>query len=140
MAVKDTVDTIVEATPGVVDKIIESVGPAIASLAESLGTTAREVMVILTKQSINEGIGCIITSVICIAIAISCYKGMKYSWSKKDELDDALIPITIFGVIGLALGIALGLGELVHGIKHMVNPEYYALKEVMTFVEKFKKG
>lgn len=139
MAVKDTVETIVKGGESVVTKIIDAVGPAIASLAESLGTTAREVMVILTKQSITDGIGSLITSVILICVAIACYKGMRWAFSNVDLLDDAIIPICIIGVVGIVLGIAVGLGELVTGIKHLMNPEYYALKEVMEFVENFKK-
>jgi hypothetical protein len=63
---------------------------------------------------------------------------MKFAWTKRDMLDDAIIPIYIFGLVGLVLGLALGLGELITGFKHLMNPEYYALKEVMTFVGNFK--
>jgi hypothetical protein len=138
MAKKEIAREVVSNTAEVMDKIIETVGPAIKSLASSLGTSAEQIMVILTRQAVTDGIGSLISFAICFGIAYGCYRGMRLAWEHKQMLDEGIMPIYLFGVIGFGVGVGFGLTELISGIKHIINPQYYALHEVMDFIQKFR--
>lgn len=145
MSKEKAVEKVVEATDSVtvqvIDKIVDVVGPAITAIAESLGTNAEHVMMILSKQAIAVGIeGFTITGLV-IGVVIAWSRFCKW-WRGKIENDDwdsdgntAMIGISC-GIAILAL--LIGGANLISGIKHIINPEYYALQEVMTFIAKFR--
>lgn len=115
--------------------IIEKVDDYIKSIADSLGVAAEHVYKTLVTQqiidgwvSIGVGVGLILTSLLFISLVLI---GFKRGWNER-----ILTPITGVAVAGSIVIIMMILGAIPSGIKHITNPEYYAIKEILDVFSK----
>lgn len=140
MAKEEVAKEAASVTVQVLDKIVTAVGPAISKLADSLGTTSEKVMIILTKQAYADAVEGFATVIICAIVAFGWYKFATY-WvdkMKNDSWDDqGWVPLIIFSVVTYVIATIIAGSSAISGIKRLINPEYYALKEVMSFISKF---
>ena len=103
------------------DKLVEAAGATI-----SKGTDY--CYPILVKQQVLIGtLVTIFTSIFLIGLLIAFTKGL--SLAKKD---DDWIPFPIFSSVFFFIALAL---FIFHGLPHLINPEYYALKEILSLLQ-----
>jgi hypothetical protein len=101
---------------------------AMAEMAKGLGIAAKHLYIVLVKQQIADGI---VTAVGCliglILLGILMWKGTK--WLAKNEMLEFVIFIIfpLGGFIGCMFG-------FFYGVKHIINPEYYAIQDIMNFI------
>lgn len=112
-------------------KIYEKATEYIESLASSLGVAAEHVYGILVKQQYVTGIADAIFAVIFAIVVTICYKVGKWLATsemayRKDWEWLTFIPVLIgvFAIVFMCVSLYSAIG-------HLVNPEYYAIKEIM---------
>ena len=123
----------------------------LSKLGEQVSSTGQEVFKIYMQQSYVDGISSLIwASVLFLIFIVGCsITGfVLISKSKKLNRDDfdskndfeeekiAYIGVGIaFVVIGCILFLIFGMSELTDGIKHLINPQYYALQDLTNAVK-----
>lgn len=132
----------------------EDIGAYIKELAKQLGVAAEHVYGVLIQQQYVEGISYLIKAGIWLLVFIALWCVIVWIWrkfampffKKSDEeeiatsgevgfIGSAMVVVTgIFGIITLFTFIWI-VGLIEDGIQHLLSPEYFALKEIMTFIE-----
>lgn len=116
----------------------ENVMQVLRVLAEKFGTTTEFLWGVMVKQAYVTGISQILTFVIA---GLFVFGWNRYVWSlqlPEDPKDDrggdkafGIMMVRLFGVCGAALWVMLllcGLGEVTTAL---VNPEFWAIKQVL---------
>lgn len=114
------------------------VAKVLDELAERLSGPAEKVWEIFVKQAIADGVGSLVIAVIGVIIIFSVIKLLpkiserlnEYSYEECDE-DVWIVLLLLLCGIGLA-SIFVVPTELISGIKHLINPEYYALMDIIS--------
>lgn len=98
--------------------------------AKTLGSTTGHVYEIVVRQQVANGIGIILVTLITlIATVIISWIFAKWSWARKEkdrysEIYLLIVPVTfVCALVFFAVGY-----QLVNGIQHIINPEYYAIE------------
>ena len=123
----------------------------LSKLGEQVSSTGQEVFKIYIQQSYVDGISSLIwASVLFLIFIVGCgiigfslmSKGkklnMKDFYSKNDFEEEKIAYIGIgiaFITIGCILFLIFGMSELTDGIKHLINPQYYALQDLTNAVK-----
>ncbi|NGQ95441.1 hypothetical protein G3578_09775 [Brevibacillus sp. SYP-B805] len=102
------------------DKITEY----LEQMAVKLGVAAEHVYGVLVRQQLAEGVVAILVAFVFAALAIWL---IRLAFRYFDEWDD--LRIVVLAVIVVCFGTVLTAGG--SGILHVVNPEYYAIREIM---------
>lgn len=105
-------------------------------IEEAIKSMAPTVWEAFLKQQYVEGIGMIIGTILCFAIAIGVFYGARkwYVSNIKDEDNydvDNIVPFISLLVVGTFI-IVIGLLILSGVIGRFINPEYYTIKELIT--------
>ena len=124
------------------DKLVGKVSEYIDAVATKLGVAAEHVYGLLVRQQVTEGVVNIVSGLVILAVLITLIVftarkiGSKLDFGYMDGADLAML--LIFGGIGVALiggCLYFGLSVTTDGIKHLMNPEYYAIKEIIKAVK-----
>lgn len=107
----------------------------IDELAQSLGVAAEHVYELLVRQQISDGIVTIIaTTLIWVVLATAFYKAVK-----RDDFYESKVTVTfIIGVasgVGIFFALIIGSFESIAAVKQLINPEYYAIREIMDVIK-----
>jgi hypothetical protein len=132
----------------------EDIGAYIKELAKQLGVAAEHVYGVLIRQQYVEGVSYLIKAGIWLAVFISLWCFVIWLWrkyaipffNKTDEEDIATSEeVGLIGSVMTIGTVALGIitlftfiwivGLIEDGVQHLLSPEYFALKEIMTFIE-----
>ena len=113
-------------------EVIEVVTTALQPLADKLGTTAQYVWGLQVKQAYVDGfvaLGGLMFGIFLCVLSVVITRGLvKY---KSCDLDDAVIIGFLFFVVGLAF-ILIKFSTI---LNCFVNPEYYALQQMIKLVK-----
>lgn len=107
----------------------------IDKLAAKLGVAAEHVYGVLVKQAVANGITDVIIGLVVTTILIAVFSAGKKAFVKSnvsvgwDFLDWSML--TVFVGLVMVIGFGFGLSILTDGIKAVINPEYYAIKEIL---------
>ena len=115
------------------EKIYEKATEYIETLASSLGVAAEHVYGILVRQQVAEGVTTLIMfGVIYLILGIILVVSAK----KSDFTYDCLANyIAVIAVILMVFAAVIGLLTLGGAIMKVMNPEYYAIKEIMDVIK-----
>jgi hypothetical protein len=103
----------------------EKITQYLEQMAAKLGVAAEHVYGVLVRQQWTEGVTGIIGGALFLVLALMCaYLLVKFR--EESGLELILIPVGLFAMLAWMVGI--------DGIKHVMNPEYYALKEIMDVI------
>lgn len=98
---------------------------AMSKLAHGIGQAVEHVYVVLVRQQLTDGIvmtlGCLIG---LILLSVLMWQGTKWL-HRNNEME--LMPFIIFPIVGFIVCFIF----FFIGIKHILNPEYYAIHEIM---------
>ncbi|MFF2413499.1 hypothetical protein [Bacillus safensis] len=107
----------------------------IDKLAAKLGVAAEHVYGVLVKQAMANGITDVIIGLVVTTILIAVFSAGKKAFVKSNISSgmDILDWSMFTAVVGIAVvvGFGFGLSFLTDGIKAVINPEYYAIKEIL---------
>ncbi|AOZ62183.1 hypothetical protein QCM8_265 [Bacillus phage QCM8] len=120
----------------------DKLGGFIDELAKQLGVAATHVYEVLVKQQYVEGISLGVKSGITILlILLTWYLVNKLVFKKYEFIEDE----TGLGFLVWILGVILAfvtlmfaidiVGDITLAVKKLMNPEYYALQDLMDFVK-----
>jgi hypothetical protein len=114
-------------------KIYDKATEYIDSIAQSLGVAAEHVYGILVRQQIADGVTTLIIFGVLLAVfgTVVGVSLKKANWSE----DDVYCYVALFGGIALAFIFVIGCFESAGAIKQLINPEYYAIKEIMDVIK-----
>ncbi|QEG04313.1 hypothetical protein [Bacillus phage BC-T25] len=123
----------------------DKLGGFIDELAKQLGVAATHVYEVLVKQQFVEGVSLMVKAGVWIAVLILVWtllhKLIFKRWHKYsdptgyDETQFMLaIVVVIVGIISAIVGWNI-VDWVTLGIKKLLNPEYYALQDIMEFVK-----
>lgn len=107
----------------------------IDKLAAKLGVAAEHVYEVLVKQAIANGVANVLIGALVIAAAIllSAYTVRFVKKRLKTHGMDGvdLFVLIIFCLVFIVLPVFGGIASVADGITALVNPEYYAIKEIL---------
>ena len=114
----------------------------IDAIAEKLGVAAEFVFAALVKQQIVKGISDLVIW-IAFLIIFFIFLRLTIKYSKGADLDDyepnaSAVFMTVFGFLSIILFLILTISLANYGpdyIGRIINPEYYALKEIIEAVK-----
>ncbi|MEH7736872.1 hypothetical protein [Bacillus pumilus] len=107
----------------------------IDKLAAKLGVAAEHVYGVLVKQAVANGVADVIIGVVALSIIIVVLSAGKKAFVKSnisagmDVFDWSMLTV-IVGLV-VVIGLSFGINILTNGIKAVINPEYYAIKEIL---------
>lgn len=109
---------------------------AIKPIADKIGQGAQHLYEIYVKQQYISGInelifGCGMGLVLLITGVVVFRLGLKSSQNDKYEYDDWPLGIMIAGPIVGLLGLILIVAFGSDGIQHIINPEYFAIEDII---------
>jgi len=119
----------------------------LSKLGEQVSSTGQEVFKIYMQQSYVDGISSLIWAAVLFLIfivgsGIVSFKILKYAkkLKEKDDYDEEeyiiamVISIAVI-VVSIIIFLIFGMSELTNGIKHLINPQYYALQDLSNAVK-----
>ena len=95
-------------------------------MAAKLGVAAEHVYGVFVRQYIAEGIVILLATVVA---AIGLYKFSQILWERY-KTDSAVV---LIGAI-TAITVTLGFEQVSEGIKRVINPEYYVIRDIVNAV------
>jgi hypothetical protein len=108
---------------------MKEIAPLLEKLAAKLGTTAEYLWAVLVRQATVEA--WLYSVCAAVALSIACYVfGLSRSANGQREGFDAMSSKDLRRTIAV-LFLIVGLALLSAGVGHFVNPEYYALSEIL---------
>lgn len=115
---------------------MKEITPLLEQLANKLGTTIEYLWAILIKQAYISGINSIIIySIFLILLIINILLFKKYVISnlkdKYGEFDGVYMSILITSAVLWGITIMIGIAEVPNTITKFINPEYWALQEIL---------
>lgn len=113
-------------TERLIDKYLEKAEVAVTSLASTLKVPAEHVYSVLVRQqkviAISEIVGTgIITLIFCISLTIGVYTKWEF---------EPLVAITVISGFATLIFLVIVIAQ---GIPKLLNPEYGAIQEIMSF-------
>lgn len=104
------------------------------AVAAKLGTTTEYLWKVLVRQGYVEGITDVLSGVTCLVMTIVLYR-FTVKWTKmkpgEHEWTEGQSACVWLGtILGLAFAVATS-ACLTAGIKELLNPEYFALREIL---------
>lgn len=117
----------------------ETITKYIDQLAQSLNVASEHVYEALIKQAMVSGIMYIVWASVMFGLVAICYKAIVNAWRRADEdswydTGDATI-FSIPTAFGLAVALIWGLCATEFALTALLNPEYWAIKEVLDAVK-----
>lgn len=121
---------------------------ALTEIAKGLGVAAEHVYEVLVRQQVVIGITGILWPILAVIVLLVLSKlFVKYlavPALKKQIKSEDLAVIILFAAIFLGIGWVVllinGIISVVESVGHLINPEYYALKEILGFIDQIKNG
>ena len=121
-----------------VDKVADKVTSAIGVLAEKLGMASEHFYPVIVKQQVIEGYLYLIPHFIGISIVIAVWvviiRDMRKP-SNRQDIDDGIH--FWFLILSAAIG-AIVLYNATQDISRVINPEYFAMHEIVEIAESLK--
>lgn len=125
------------------------------AFAEKLNTTAEYLWQVMVRQALVAGVTDLVIVAVWIAVAVATWKVHKhlskpfdkpedggYSWEKGTITclyfrndSGPLIAMCVFAVVLLGAGVGVLVGVVPDMITAFLNPEYWALKEILRVVK-----
>lgn len=97
----------------------------LTKLGEQISTTGKQVFEVYTKQSYINGIVELVLGVVFIITTGLLVKGAL--WAYREDEEGWLFGFNILNFISIMLMIFC----LTHGIKSIINPQYYAIQDLV---------
>jgi len=120
----------------------DKLGGFIDELAKQLGVAATHVYEVLVKQQFVDGVSLLIKAIIWVAIVSLVWfivnKFVIKNWKRWDRHEEVqfLLGIVIAAAIVMSCIVGWNVVDWVTlGIKKLLNPEYYALQDLMDFIQ-----
>ena len=116
------------------EKVFDKVAEYIDAVAQKLGVAAEHVYGLLVRQQITSGVIDILTG---LAVLFVIFAVVKYVLKRIDLEEYDLDEIVLLGFIPVAIILGFGIfgfSFFTDGLKHVINPEYYAIKEIIKAV------
>lgn len=117
----------------------ETITKYIDQLAKSLNVASEHVYEALLKQAMVSGIIALVWAVVMLAATIALILVVRRAWIRAQEdpyfdSGDAAVVTGVNGVI-IFLVVCFGLYTVEYGLTALLNPEYWAIKEVLNAVK-----
>lgn len=111
----------------------------IDQLAQSLNVASEHVYEALLKQALVSGIIALVWTALMLCVTVALIAVIRKAWIRAQEdpyFDDvhAAIVTGIFGVI-IFIVVCFGLYAVEYGLTALLNPEYWAIKEVLAAIK-----
>ncbi|MED2979507.1 hypothetical protein P4284_22870 [Bacillus swezeyi] len=108
----------------------------IDKLAAKLGVAAEHVYGILVKQQIVNGVICVVSTIVIlallgIALLKLIRKGIEHQKTLRSFYTSPYTIVAVLVGIALALVVIVSFFVIPIGINQIINPEYYAIKEIL---------
>jgi hypothetical protein len=117
---------------------VKSIQDALTPLATKLGEGAAHVYAIYVREQYVSGVGSIIWSVVWLLLSAAVIVGASklFRWASKEDEEEVMTAAVIMGTgLGLVI-LVIATSCLDSGIQHLLNPEYYAIQDILDSVKK----
>jgi len=122
----------------VIDKVYDRTTEAVTQLAEALKVPAEHVYSVLVRQQIVEGISLLFGFIIALIISTIATIMLRNAYKNGDHVwNDIFMDYTgtsICVIIGWLATVALLIGFIAAGIGDLINPEYGAIKDIISIL------
>lgn len=120
---------------------LDKIGEAITQIAHGLGVASEHVYGVLIRQQFVDGLVDVCISIIApiLYIIVMMYllrlrKNIDSYW--EDEVSAIVI---IVGVGGFIATTVIFFNLFPDGLKHLINPEYYAMQQILDYLKSLKR-
>lgn len=120
----------------IADKYLDKFGKYIDEFAAKLGTTSQYVFEILVKQQVTTGISWLVFFVILLVLSVIAT--IMFMKTYKRAVENHKYDLEYGCLIGMIVGcivILVCLASISYDIRLIMNPEYYALQDILDFVK-----
>lgn len=122
-------------TPDLVREIIASGSAMLSSMAQAAKTTGEHLYSVLVRQQMIEGIGNLIGVSFLIFFTWLIFKKFSVPYYKKcRDNSDEQFGIVVVSILLWVVGVILTF-FITDAVKHIINPEFYALKFIFDSVK-----
>jgi xanthine/uracil permease len=123
-------------------KLADKISGAIETIAHSLGVASEHVYKLLVHQMFIDGLVGMIQNLLVLVFFMCLYfiplgKMMKYKKSDNydDDFDVVYYSYLIGGAIVLTIVFLVDLDCMVDNLRHMLNPEYFAVFKILKAIK-----
>lgn len=117
----------------------ETITKYIDQLAQSLNVASEHVYEALIKQAMVSGIIALVWSALMLCVTIALILVIRRAWirTQEDPYFDGVDAVIVTGVNGVIifLVVCFGLYAVEYGLTALLNPEYWAIKEVLSVIK-----
>ncbi|MCU7556587.1 hypothetical protein [Macrococcus capreoli] len=111
----------------------------IDQLAKSLNVASEHVYEALLKQAVVSGIMSIVCAIVMLIVTIALVLVIRKAWIKAEydpyfDSGDAAMCTFVVGIV-LFIVVCVGICAAENGVTALVNPEYWAIKEVLNAIK-----
>jgi len=108
---------------------------AVASLAQSLGVAASHVYGVLVRQAVAHGIYYIVMAAGFATLAAICHRMYRTATAAHErQPSEGALAARVFTTIGTIVAIAIAFALVASATMRLINPEYYAIQEVLSLL------
>ena len=123
---------------------VKAIGDALKPLAEKIGQGGAHVYEVFTRQQYVLGIGffiwgglALILAVAAAGVAITHFRRWSKLKAEKAGWSETETPgmITVIALTATMFGLIVAVGFISSGTMHLLNPEYYAIQDILCTVK-----
>lgn len=113
------------------EKLLGEATKYIDAVASKLGVAGEHVYGLLVKQAMIGGVMNLVVAVILLGVAYALVRLTKWLFSSGKAFSSDSTPLGIFSGFFALITLFLGLDCAYTGVGALINPEYYAIKEIL---------
>lgn len=110
----------------------EFVVAQLKALAAALEGPSKHVYEVLVRQAYVEGTVSCVLSALMLLLALACVYGARKGYENEERGNGFYgVPLIVISTIGGCIAVVIAAVEIVRAIPRLLNPEYYAITELM---------
>lgn len=118
--------------------LTDGIGQSLNNMAQHAGFVLSHLWIVIVKQELITGTLWTSVGVLCVIASLICLRICKHLLSKKMDSWDKNTLLTLMAILTIWLFVQ-GIGVFTMWLPHMLNPEYYAIRDSIQILDQVRK-